>query len=456
MKKLIIGGVVVAFAAVAVPYVSGSMARAQFEESISKVNEAGNGMTFGYEVVSAGIYSSVVSLSAEIDPVLFASAEMTPAQQAMAAEFLSGDINLNLTHGPIVANDQATFGLAAYDFTKSWNIPETDTAVTAYMRGVIKPSYAGVVDMGVEPVTAEIKDKVSLDFSGLNVNVVCSSSECAFTGGTSDLSVGAQGQQVFLMKSMSIKGDMENNPELMYSGGLYDSEVTFEIASMSVPEQFSATNVGFDGASKLDDDTGIGSMSMTFRADAVDVAGQEVTDSVVSLEFNNLVNSALIELQKVSQSFSTNAAANEDAMSVLAEQIAVLLNEGIEINMTQLAMTMAEGSVDGESTFNIQSDQVNEALLANPGFWMSSVTGSSKLSVDMALAKKFAKMQVSPNLVQAGVDLSTEQGQAQLEQAAEMTIQQLVQMGIFVVEGDQLSLDYEKTATGQVINGKQM
>jgi len=456
MKKLVLGGAIVAAVAVAVPYMSGSMARTQIKESVSLINDAKHGLKLEYNVLSEGIYSSVVSLSAEIDPEIFSSANMGPAEQAMAVQFLSGDINVKLSHGPLVLTDQAVFGLAAFNLDKSWDIPQSDSTLNAYVRGVAQPNNAGVIELGVKPFSVSVDGQGSISFSGISVQTDCSSSKCDISGGSEAIVFNNNDSNVFTMDSLTLSGNFENNPALIYSGGLYDSVIKMELAKMSVPGAFNGADIGLDASSALDETTGIGDMSMSYRVGQLEIGGERISDAVVSIEINNIVNSALVELQKATQGFTGSPAIDEDAMSALAENLAVLMNEGVEFNMTELALTMGGGSLNGESKLQLQSNQVNEALLANPGFWLSSLTGSAKLSVEMPLARKIAELQVAPNLAKSGVDLSTQEGQVHLQQAVDMTIQQFVQMGIFVVEGDTLRLDYEKSATAQVINGRQM
>ncbi len=449
MNKMVAIAGVALLGGVVAPYITGGMARDEIKQRIDMVNDAKMGVVIGYSEVSASVYSSVVNLSFSLDTAQLTQQDLTPEQIMAINAVASGDFNLELQHGPWVFNDHANIALAGWDINRSWPLPTGDEISFAY-TGALGMNNATTGKLTLSELETEIAPQVSLNFSGLEMDFNCSSTECYMKSDMPYMFFHGGPEQRMSVTNFKIEGTSDNDMDIVLAGGLYDADISIDVESIDANGEFLMSGFGVDVKTSLDTDTDIGAAEVTYRADRVITNGMTVDAVNATVELGNVINSSLVQVQKL---LRDNPEPGPEMLSDFAVVLAPMLNEGININLKDLGFKIDGNAFLANAEFVAQSDEVNEMIMANPMYWNSIVTGDADVVIDVELAKTIAKMQVTPQLAMMGVDPNSPDGIAQLNAAADARVKEMTNMGFFDLEGDQLVMKVQKTAEALKLNG---
>jgi uncharacterized protein YdgA (DUF945 family) len=466
MKKLLVAAVVVIAILALLPLYVGYQLQSQLETLIKSIDEEVPGYSVRLTSYNKGWLSA--DAIAEVGfPVPTETGEIS--EMVIPFEF-------DLRHGPILFNDVAALGW--FSAKTRLNKDQSDFLaryVTATEDGDL---VAGKAFMTLAGNSVFFDRILPFTFSAEGFN-----GEFAGAKGQGTWASGgkAEYQQSIGQFTMTGPDGIEvklSSGELFtdadYSGAtslyLAPSSMLAKLDSVKVtgPEvNFSVADLTAGGDMTFNDDQSVFDLVVSFAAASGAFNDEQVTDLSMILSYDNISAKFYEAYMDVANSSLSNPNATPDFSAIMQPEV---IDEALAhepgISLQKLAFTQPEGSFSGNAIFKLMAQPgMGEQLLQNPMLLMAVAALEADIDVDAPLAAKLAKAQVETGLRDqiemqkaAGmeIDLTEAEIQQMVDENSEITLDALVQQGLFQLDAGQYRSSI-RFAQGQLlVNGQEL
>lgn len=464
MNKLLLGGLCVATAAIAVaPKVISSNIAEQTAAMVSKLNEV---PLYSAELVEydAGWLSSdaVIKVTIAMGKILPPTAPDKPPMEDFEMLF-----ELNVDHGPVIssgghlANLEILYKAENLKQSLKWNQANPLLQVSAQIALDGAISYQD----SSEPFTYTTDNNITIDVAAYNGEAKTVGNSVVHYGTLPLVKVMSQEMQLDF-NQLTIDTSIDSDLASMFS---YDSvpqynttismnDLTFQSEDSQDVGTFEHLSIYVD--SVVDQTTGLVSLEQIIKLGRFDFGEQYGQEFEVAIEVNNVEEQTYIALNKL---FAQPDAAltPEQQMATIGEffqrNLLATLKPEPEVNITRLVGTLPEGKFN--AVLNAKIENVTQApeLISDPAFWLTHLNADSNMQVARPLFELIAEKMLYSQLVNnpqlAG---STPEEIAQIaQQQTPQYVNMLVTQGMIVLNEatDEYTLEFEIAEGVAILNG---
>lgn len=378
------------------------------------------------------------------------------------------NINLALTHGPVVLSSQGLLGLSAWQADVA-----ADTLREKLSWAEDKPIYrlSGVSGLfGGHSFSDQMpawrfqeKDNSQIQFSGYQGSGEILSQSMYYSGKAQSLLGEENGERRLAFNELQIDMHADVGLATMMEGGFYDSKTRISLAQLliSVPGteigEVDASGLAIEVKSSRNADKGTGNMELAYLADNIAVAGQQASDLVMQVQLQDINEGVLMEYQKLAR--TGDAADPQTMMQFIEENLPIALLDSPALNLSKLSGNLPMGKFDGyiNSRIKLQDDAMDSDWMYRE-FWLSNLLVDAQLNADKEVLLFVAKQQMLGQMqgaILAG-QIDEEQAEQMAAERAPMMLEMLQQQGLLVETPEGYQSTFSLKQGEALLNGEPM
>jgi uncharacterized protein YdgA (DUF945 family) len=359
-------------------------------------------------------------------------------------EVRSGEVVLDLQHGPVLTDYDAGLGLL------SWQLQAADERLRANLTwNDGEPLYQMIGSMNLVGsgqyhdriaglVYRDAASDMTIELNDYRGNGEFGAEQFAYQGTNKRFRVDIADESVQI-DDLTFATEAKGTLVEALTSQLLESEVVLNIAKASTPA-FSMRDVQLDAKSELSD-----------NGETLDISFVTNINNITSAtgDWNNLA--LAMEMRRVDVAFmqayqeTVNDAYSAD-VEEMQEQLQALMKEHLEpvvaadpeFIISELSGQAPDGQFDGELSVKLAENAAAEMVNASGDYWLKQLLAEGYMQMDKALLRNAFIMQLETALAaqMPNQDMQSEQIQSMLNQQAEQVIGVYLQQG-FIEEQEQ-------------------
>lgn len=475
---LLLGGVIFFGGA---PYLLGNMARDNLEQQAVRISEIPG---YKAKVISydQGWFSSRAVLSYGFDEHTLtamrdSTGEQTPEGQEVFSLLETGlSFDIEIAHGPVSFQNGIKFALMTLEGKlndidhEAFATFKEKADVDSLMHLAAQVSYAGNSTITVNSPGFKVDyptasgQIMAIDYAGMDIKATIPAQMDHYDASfqINQFSIESTTVNLALGKITGIaKGQKINEHLWLGSGTTSFSEMTIKGPTGS----FNLTDLNSDYALEQESDEAL-MFNGIFTAKEFTAPDLSVTDFTLDFTASHLDLAAITDYVKsIQELYNTEGETQPTAQEVAAKtQIIVarvgeqLIKGSPEVLVKKLGFHMGDGFLKGTSSLNINGENLDSIQqLSTPLELNKRLLVETNITFDKPLAVAIMTLTMKQQMAAAGMDISA-MPPAQLQQTVMVQtstmLQQLVNQGYFVQDGENFMTHFEMKDGQRLINGK--
>lgn len=349
-------------------------------------------------------------------------------------------------HGPILTTRGLSLGWL--DWTVDLVIDELPPSLTAQKD---KPIYQAQGKMGLFGST-RYQDQIAAmtyqdPISGVNAATdgwegsgYLAKNTFTYQGGPGNLRMSLPDVYALELRDLQVSMDVQASISDVLKGNFYDGIGSMTLQQLKIENLTSNTNTQLDKLElisdiEFDESTDLADITMEMTLAALDSADIKLTDFSFMAELNNMQQAFFKAYQQMNKDIMQSPQRVEEIMqATMQTHLLGQLQAQPQLNINKLSGMLNDGNIRVTSNNQLMGVTSLPDTMESNDFWIEHTQSTTEISVDDNAATRIANLVLSAQLASNPqlADMEPKQRQQIIEQQSELTLNSLVQQGLFV------------------------
>ena len=467
MKRVLTFAVVLFVAAALIgPKIVGIQLASGIENAVQAINKNPN-----YTASITNLQSGWFSTQAEV-LVGLNIPDMSDIRGQLATN-LSATLDVNAIHGPLITGNKfALAWLHSIVQTTSIELPQGLEIVnnepvykfegltgllgtTRYTDSIAQMRYG-------DPQTQSV-----FNFTGSKGTGRISGSGLQYASSAKSISMNVQDILNFEIQDLALSVESAANINEMLTQGLYDSNMSFSTPAIIFNDiaknsEVRISNIKLVGISEYNKQSDLGNLAMTTTIASIDTPTMALSDLNSLIEINNIQAKFLLAYQdfsnQVVNKMSDPTAIQSDMDTFINTYLLEQLQAKPEYNFSEISGKINGAQFNGSIMASIGEVDELPSSLEDTDYWVQNIIVNANMLLEKEAAEFISRLMVlrqlmsNPNFIAL-----SESDQTQiLDQQVQGALNGLVQQGMIVAKGDEVSMAFSLENGLASLNGNQI
>ncbi len=408
-----------------------------------------------------GWFSSRAIINVGLSPDMFATLFGEQPEEGLP---LSVPLTLDITHGPVVLDDNGLIGAAG--LTISYQGDELDkltwdkAAPFFQISGVL--GIGGSLTFSDQIPAFSFDDGASaVEFSGYRGQGKYQNDSVSHQGQVTRVTLNGPGAEVTL-NDIRMDGTIFNNVMQIFATNDLNLDGGLSIANLVITDGEDQSNTSVDGIAlrlnnKVADDTKLSDMNVSYMIKAIEASDFNLQDVEINMAVSQFSQQLFQEFQYVVD--QTNMTGDPaPLMAFTQENLVEMLKGSPEMAITKIHAKLKDGQLDGNARAKINAIDAVPANILDHQFWRTKAELEAGLKIDESVATYIATEYIRNQMLMNGAvdEARLEEIATVAAERAPILIDNLIQQGMLIKHEQQYVLDFAMLDGKMMLNGTQL
>lgn len=463
MKYPLLAGAVLIGAGIVAPKIIGSQVESEIQMQVAAFDAL---PMYGAKLsnVQNGWFGMTAELAVTLD---FAEGmNLNDAETAAALEKIEAVFDINTQHGPVLLGDSLQFGLVSWQATLredalrdhiEWAEGQTFLQHTGFMNLIGNVTYDDTM------AAFKILDEgFDFEVGAYMGSGTYSGQKLAYEGELGEVKgSGASGPKLS-MQPMTMTMQMQGSIEEVLSGNLYNSTFEFLMPGVGVGSEANPlmrmTGLSFGGKSAVSEDKTQGDIDLYYKIAELVVPDYTLSDTVIAMQVQRLSNAFMKALNTLNVEIAKADDPQTYVETFAREQLLPQLMLEPTFNLTDVSFSMPAGTFKGKFNSAIKGVTALPDTLEDQAFWLQHLVADGTASADKALITFLAEQSMKGQLMQNPQTAGMSEAEILdiAKQQAPVMVDNFMQQGLLVENGETYKTEFSLTDGKAVLNGQEI